>query len=717
MNLTRALDVALPEIPARTLSDHYPRLDPAATFREHIEDDKPMVRIYIPSVGLMYRFPLQHWQLARLFDGQRSYEEVAELYSQETGVHYDAQEVREFADELESGNFWYKTPQEKNILLMQESAEDRRKKLKARNRWADLSIIFFPAFNPDRFLTWFYARTRFIYAPWFVVLTLLGFALAAAISVTHWSAIGRDTLQFYNFKQKSGLELLSFYAMFMAIVAVHEFGHAHACKHYGGRVPAMGFALIYLTPAFYTDTTEGAVLATRGQRLTIALAGIWAELIVCAIATPIWWVTAPDTFLHDGAYFLMLLTGIMSLIVNWNPLMKLDGYHMLCEILGMEELKEESTAFLSAWVKKHIWRLPVEVPYVPKRRRFGFAVYALLSGAYSYTVLYVVARFAGNIVRNFSPEWGFIPEITVALLVFRSRIRLLVNFMKFNYLDKKDRIRAWLTPQHSLALGGVLILVFALPIWHESASGQFLLEPVRLAVVRARVPGAVTNLSLQEGQQVSAGQTLATLTNLSLDSELESARARLLIGSQRVNTATLRYIDLGGSLRERDSLATQFRQLSEMHDALQLVSPISGTVVTPRVDDLRGSYLKKGSSLVEIADLSQMIARIYVSEFDLSKVQIGAAAHLQVQGIARVWPAAVLSIAARPSEIDPQLQAGATLKGLNPPHFYLVSLSIDNPDVVLKPGMKGSARIYSQRRSLFARGWESLLKIVRRKVW
>jgi multidrug efflux pump subunit AcrA (membrane-fusion protein) len=263
----------------------------------------------------------------------------------------------------------------------------------------------------------------------------------------------------------------------------------------------------------------------------------------------------------------------------------------------------------------------------------------------------------------------------------------------------------------------VLLLALALPIWHESASGQFLLEPARLAVVRARVPGAVTSLSLQEGQKVSAGQTLATLTNLPLDSDLELARARLLAGSQRANAAALRYVDLGGSLREHDSLATQFRQLSEMHDALQLVSPISGTVVTPRVDDLRGSYLKKGSPLVEIADLSQMIARIYISEFDLSKVQVGAAAHLQVQGIARVWPAAVLSIASGPSEIDPQLQAGATLKGLNPPHFYLVTLRIDNPEAVLKPGMKGSAKIYSRRRSLFARGWESLLKLVSRKLW
>src|SRR5258708_30415571 len=106
---------------------------------------------------------------------------------------------------------------------------------------------------------------------------------------------------------------------------------------------------------------------------------------------------------------MMMLTGIVSLIVNWNPLMKLDGYHMLCEVLGIAELKEDSTAYLAGWVKRHIWRLPVEVPYVPKRLRLGFTFYSRLSGAYSYMVLYGVARFAVNVSRNFTPALPFMP--------------------------------------------------------------------------------------------------------------------------------------------------------------------------------------------------------------------------------------------------------------------------------------------------------------------
>jgi len=113
MNITRALKAALPEIPARAMAQRYPRLDPGFTFKEHLEDGERVVRVYIPSVGAMFKFPPQNWALIQLFDGRRTCEAVAALYSQQTGTEYTAGAIREFADELEAAEFWYKTSQEK----------------------------------------------------------------------------------------------------------------------------------------------------------------------------------------------------------------------------------------------------------------------------------------------------------------------------------------------------------------------------------------------------------------------------------------------------------------------------------------------------------------------------------------------------------------------------------------------------------------------------
>jgi putative peptide zinc metalloprotease protein len=717
MNLTRLLNNALPDIPARSLADRPPRLDPELSFREHTEDGKRVVRIYVPSADGMYTFPLSHWKLAQLFDGVRSYEQIAQMYSQENGVEYDAAAVREFAGELEAGSFWYRTQQEKNILLLQQSVDERRKKLKSHNKWTDLSDVTFPAFNPDRFLTWLYGKTKFIYTPWFTILTLILFAFCAGLTISHWREIGQDMLEFYNFSNKSWGDVFTLYTLGMGVVAVHELAHAHACKHCGGHVRSMGFALVYLTPAFYTDTTEGAVLGTRSQRLVIYVAGIWSELIMCSIATPIWWGTPPETLVHDGAYFVMMMTGIMSVVLNWNPLMKLDGYFMLCEIVGIPDIKEDSTAFVSAWVRKHIWRLPAEVPYVPRRRRIGFAIYALLSGLYSYTVLYIIARFVGNFVRNFSPEWGFLPEIGVALLIFRSRIRLLVNFMKFVYLDKKDRILAWFTAGRTAAVVGGSLVLLAMPVWHESVAGRFWLEPVNTAVVRARIPGTVEKLYAMEGQQVAAGEKLALLHNPRVQSDYEQVRAKLLQASEHANAASIHYLEYGPALKEREQLTAQMHQLAEMNAALEVASPISGTVVTPKVRDLLGTYLTSGSELLEVADTSTLRARIYISEYDLYRIKPGAQARIQVQGMVGRWIAQITYVAAQPVEMDSRLREGNESKSLYPLHYYLVDLQVSNPTLELRPGMEGVARVYGAHRSFLGMVAESIANFWGRKIW
>ena len=716
MNLTRALNVALPDIPAREILQRVPRIEPGVTFREHIEDGERIVRVYFPSTGLMYRLTWAQWDLARLFDGKRSYAAIAELYSQEMGEAYDQQAVFEFASDLEAAGFWYKTAQEKNVLLLLQSKEERKKNLKMKTQFADLSMITFPAFNPDGFLNWLYPKTRFIYTKWFTVLTLLAFLFSLGITVSHWSEIGRDTVEFYNFTNKTVADIAVLYLLGIFVVAVHEFAHAHACKHAGGRVPAMGFALIFLTPAFYTDTTEGAVMGGRSQRLVIALAGIWAELMVCSMATPIWWLSAPDTMIHEGAYFMMMLTGIVSLIVNWNPLMKLDGYYMLCEIIGIAELKEDSTAYLSAWVKRRIWRLPVEVPYVPKRRRPFYATYALLSGAYSYLVLTVVARFAGNVSRNFSPEWAFIPEYGIALLVFKSRIRLLVNFMKLVYLDKKDRVRAWLASR-PLSVAAVILIFCLLPLWHQSTSGRFVLEPVHRSVVRATVPGVVSNIFVQEGSVVKTGEPLAELRNLPLQSEAAQAEARLVMASSRAISAQLRHLDYGSAMNERDRLAVQSQQLKLKAEDLELRSPIAGVILTPHLRDRLGSYLTEGAELVEVADVKALRARIYVSEYDMYKIHEGAPAKLHVDGTLQKWASRALAVTPVASESDPSLIDRTKFKGLRPPQFYAVDIPLADENGALKPGMTGTARVYGERRSLAGFAMEGLRVVLGRKIW
>jgi putative peptide zinc metalloprotease protein len=715
MNITQALNVALPELPAKLMSERPPRMHPDVVFKEHIDDGKRVIRAYVPGVDALFTFPPESWGLIRLFDGQRSFAEVAELYSAETGVAYSEETVRDFAASVDAMNFWYRTPQEKNIKLMQKTADERRRLQK--KSWGDFSQIKFPAVNPDPFLTWLYRQISFMYTPWFVVLTLLAFAFTAGIFITHWSEVGRDTLELYNFADKSWFDVAVFWIIASVLLCIHEVGHGLTCKHYGAPVPAMGFLLIYLTPAFYTDTTAGEVKSNRFERLMIAVSGVWAELVICAVVTPIWWGTPPNTAIHDFAYTIILFTGIAVVLINWNPLMKLDGYYIVCDLLGISDLKEASTLYLSAWVKRNIWRLPVDVPYVPARRRPGYVVYAILSGLYSYSVLYVFAAFIGNIARNFSADWGFLFELGTAYLIFKGRLRTLWSFMKFVYLDKKDRVKAWFTPLRKVVLSAAGMVFLLLPLWHESATGRFVLEPANLSVVRALVPGTVTRVYADEGQLVEAGAPIAQLRNVLLDSNLARSRSELEAATHKANSALLRYADYGSAGKDRDRLGQQTSEFASEVINLDVTSPIAGMVTSPGVGDRVGSYVVEGTELAEVADLSRLRARIYVSEFDMYKFGPDSAARLQVDGLWGRRNARTVAIEPMSSDIAPALIDLSKYKGQRPPRFYVFELLVENLTGPMRPGMTGTARLYGRRRSLAGLATQAVGDFFGRKFW
>jgi multidrug resistance efflux pump len=291
--------------------------------------------------------------------------------------------------------------------------------------------------------------------------------------------------------------------------------------------------------------------------------------------------------------------------------------------------------------------------------------------------------------------------------------------MKFLYLDKKDLIRAWFTPKHTAMAVGILGVLLIAPFWRESVGGKFVLEPVNKAVVRAHVPGTITKIFVREGQTVWEGSPLATLSNLSLESGLDEANARLAMASAQTREAALQYRDYGNALMERERSSKQVRQSSEMTGALELKAPLTGTVVTPKVRDLLGTYLKTGSELLEIADLTELRARIYISEYDLYKVRLGESAKIQLDGLMGRIDGKVNFVTTRPVErpiLEPEVPEKQENAG-KPHQFYSVDILVENPEAKLRPGMTGVGRVYGARRSVGGLVLEQVKNFWGRKLW
>ena len=72
MNILEALEVALPDLPAQAAQRRFPKLDPRVISREHIEQGVRVVLAKMPGTDIYLRFSPEQWQVAQLFDGERS---------------------------------------------------------------------------------------------------------------------------------------------------------------------------------------------------------------------------------------------------------------------------------------------------------------------------------------------------------------------------------------------------------------------------------------------------------------------------------------------------------------------------------------------------------------------------------------------------------------------------------------------------------------------
>lgn len=716
MNIANALNAALPELPERVIKSSVPKLDPRVIAKQQVEKGQPVVLAKLPGADNFIRLEPPQWILLQLFDGERPYQEISNQVSAQTGVFYSEEAVREFAAFiLANTDLFYRSPLERNITLHEQLRAQRtnRKRSKAID-FSDIVIADWP--QADDFITRIYPSLRWVFTWWFTLLALGMFSLMAYMWAGRFGEIWSDSFQFYNFTAKSGRDLFEFWLLFGAMAFFHESFHGLTCKHFGAGVEKMGFSLMYFAPSFFCDVTQIWIYGGRWQRIATVAAGIWGDLIICFAATSVWWATAPGMFIHNLAYKIMMVTGIGVSLLNLNPLIKLDGYYIFCELIEEPDFHERTATYLSGWTRRHLFGLPAEYEYIPRWRRPFYLIYALLSAMYGYVLLSFLMGFSYNVLHSYSPAWAFLPASLIGYWVFKDRIHALGRFSKLLYLDKKERLGGWLKPWRMAALGAVLLLLLLPPIWPDFKEASFVLEPIRQASVHAAISGKVSRVFVEEGQTVVAGQPLVSLENLDIQSALAKVRASLQETSGRATQNQLRYGDYGSTERERQRLLQEEQVLGEQNSRLQVSSPISGTVTTPRLHDLTGANLDQGAPLLDLVDDSTMRARVYIPEFAMHDITVGSRVRLQVPSRLRPISGTLRAISADWVPLDPALGEREQLIGINPPHFFAADASL-GPAPGLRPGMTGTAKIRVGSRSLASFAWTFGRDLVKRRLW
>ena len=275
-----------------------------------------------PVAGRYFELGEDEYRVIRLLDGTRTLKGVLAELGPDTDL--DIEEIESFVKTL-GDNFFL---------------ESRRPEAGGRTRLAkEFSIFHFRIrlVNPERVVHFLAGCLGFLFSvPVLVVaLAIIGYALFLTFN-DFGVVMGSAALL------KKPVNVVLFYLAISAVMTMHELGHAVMCRRLGGEVREMGFMLLYFIPCFYTDVSDIYMMRKRSHRIAVIVAGPLVELTLWGGFTIAWFFLPKGGAASTLCMIMMLTSGVRSILLNFNPMIKVDGYYLLEEILGVNNLMDRS---------------------------------------------------------------------------------------------------------------------------------------------------------------------------------------------------------------------------------------------------------------------------------------------------------------------------------------------------------------------------------------
>jgi CRP-like cAMP-binding protein/Zn-dependent protease len=284
---------------------------------------------------LHYRLEVWEAELLPKMDGSRT---VGELVVEWMGAGggLDAEPVTDLVLALYVGGFLDPAPIPTDELIADrlDASSPGRKKLKRFGK--TLSIDWKGA---DRLVRFCYRNLLRPFFWWPVALVSGVVAIAGLIAFLD-VAVARDfSLGGHSAAVESAILLaLAFFLTFM-----HELGHAVVISRYDRKVKSAGFMIYFGAPAFFVEATDSLMLDRR-QRILQSSAGPFTELVIAGVAGLAVFLF-PGGPLADLLYKFALLNYLV-IFLNLIPLLELDGYWILSDLIQVPDLRPRSLQFI-----------------------------------------------------------------------------------------------------------------------------------------------------------------------------------------------------------------------------------------------------------------------------------------------------------------------------------------------------------------------------------
>jgi putative peptide zinc metalloprotease protein len=504
---------------------------------------------------------------------------------------------------------------------------------------------------------------------------------------------------------------------------LHELGHAFVAKMNGCRVPTMGVALLVLWPVLYTDVTDAWRLSSRRERLRIGAAGMGVELMLAAWAT-LAWSFLPDGPLRSACFLLATVTWVLTLAINLNPFLRFDGYYLLSDWLGVQNMQERGFA-LGRWrMREALFGLGL-----PKPEEVGPRLERRL-------VLYAYATWV----------WRFFLFVGIALIVYHFFFKLLGLFLMIVELawfigrpvwnevkvwwGLRDRMKPTLNLAATLVVLGGLVALLVVP-WQGHLRAPAAIEARQAVGIFPPGPARLSEVLAREGQTVAAGDPLYRLENPQLAQEMRLAELELAALQHEIlrrSVSTRASGEIGVLEEQLAETLADLRGLRAQSARLEIAAPAAGILVDVPRHLVAGRWLAEDAPLGRVVDRSAPRLVAYVTAEQLARLSPGAEATIYPDDLGRApIPAVVETIEdvdievldrpwlssqeGGPLAVQPD-ETGALLP-VQP--LYRVHLAPLDARAAPAQVLTGTARIEAEAESVAARLWRTAASVVIRE--
>lgn len=593
-----------------------------------------------------YRFNEQEYALLSWCDGQRSLDEIKELFEERFAPYrIKHKEIQSFLIDL----------YQKALLVSGEFDQGRhlyqigkKKKLKkAAKQASNVLAIRWKGINPDGLLeiiepytSWFFSKPMVG-----VVITIMISALALVCTQYQEFAARLPSIdEFFGPHNWLGLVLV-----IAGTKVIHELAHGVACKRYGGVCHELGVMFLVFIPTLFVNTSDSWRIESKWKRATIGAAGIYVELFMASIATFLWWFLVSPGPLEYILLNIMVLSTVSTILFNGNPLLRFDGYFVLADLLEIPNLGERSGKLIRNWFLTGGLGVRETDEYrTPWETKVWLASYNILSFLYKVFIVYLIAFVVVKIFRPFGLEQlsiMFSIGVMIALL-------LVPVFMLGKYFwipGRKERIKKHRLIGTSFVLATLVAFITVVPL-PDYVRCSFSIEPNQSATIYANHDAFVEQLDVSPGQYVSQGEVIGRLKNIELNLQQEKLTGRIAEVKSELKSLNRIRSSQPDTLIEKSRLQAELvkldKKLAELKrqlDSLVLVAPADGKLIAKWVDkspedetselkDWHGETLRqeasrmmfeRGQAICSVGDVDQLRARLIIPQADIKEIGEG----------------------------------------------------------------------------------------------